>query len=40
VIRDGDLWRLFYAGRVDARHKYFSIGLATKRGPLTGGGTR
>lgn len=36
VIRDGDVWRLFYAGRVDARHKYFSIGQATKRGPLAG----
>jgi predicted GH43/DUF377 family glycosyl hydrolase len=38
VIRDGDLWRLFYAGRVDARHKYFSIGQATKRGPLVSSG--
>ncbi len=34
VIRDGDIWRLFYGGRIDAIHKYFSIGQATKRGPL------
>jgi hypothetical protein len=34
VIRDGDIWRLYYAGRVDMVHKYFAIGLATKRGPL------
>ena len=30
VIRDGDHYKLYYAGRVDAIHKYFSIGLATK----------
>jgi len=34
VIRDGGLWRLYYAGRIDTIHKYFSIGLATKGGPL------
>lgn len=34
VIRDGEMWRMFYAGRIDARHKYFSINQATKRGPL------
>jgi sucrose-6-phosphate hydrolase SacC (GH32 family) len=30
VIRDGDTYRLFYAGRIDLIHKYFSINLATK----------
>jgi hypothetical protein len=30
VIRDGDVYRMFYAGRVDRIHKYFSIGQATK----------
>lgn len=30
VIRDGDTYRIFYAGRVDAIHKYFAINLATK----------
>lgn len=39
VIRDGGRWRMYYAGRVDAIHKYFSIGQATKKGPLIGGGT-
>jgi predicted GH43/DUF377 family glycosyl hydrolase len=34
VIRDGDIWRMYYAGRVDAIHKYFSIGMATKTGSL------
>ena len=34
VIRDGDVWRMFYAGRIDAIHKYFAIGEATKRGTL------
>lgn len=34
VIRDGDLWRLFYAGRIDKIHKYYSIGQATRRGRL------
>jgi len=30
VIRDGDTYRIFYAGRIDDIHKYFSINLATK----------
>jgi predicted GH43/DUF377 family glycosyl hydrolase/poly(3-hydroxybutyrate) depolymerase len=30
VIRDGDLYRMYYAGRVDRLHKYFSIGQAIK----------
>ena len=34
VIRDGDIYRLYYAGRIDTIHKYFSIGLATKAGKL------
>lgn len=34
VIRDGDVWRMYYAGRIDKIHKYFSIGGATKRGTL------
>jgi sucrose-6-phosphate hydrolase SacC (GH32 family) len=34
VIRDGDQWRLYYAGRIDKIHKYFAIGLATRTGPL------
>jgi predicted GH43/DUF377 family glycosyl hydrolase len=34
VIRDGDSYRLYYAGRVDMIHKYFSIGMATKKGKL------
>lgn len=34
VIRDGDGYRLYYAGRVDKIHKYFSIGMATKNGKL------
>ena len=34
VIRDGDTYRLYYAGRIDTIHKYFSIGLATKSGKL------
>lgn len=34
VIRDGDLYRMFYGGRIDARHKYFAIGQATKPAPL------
>lgn len=34
VIRDGQLWRLAYAGRIDHRHKYFAIGMATNAGPL------
>jgi len=34
VIRDGDGYRLYYAGRVDMIHKYFSIGMATKKGNL------
>ncbi len=28
VLRDGDIFRMFYAGRVDGKHKYFSIGQA------------
>lgn len=34
VIRDGELWRLYYAGRIDTIHKYFAIGMATKTGSL------
>jgi sucrose-6-phosphate hydrolase SacC (GH32 family) len=34
VIRDGDIYRLYYGARIDMVHKYFSIGLATKRGKL------
>lgn len=34
VIRDGDRYRLYYAGRIDMVHKYFAIGLATKDAPL------
>ena len=34
VMRDGDLWRMYYAGRIDKIHKYFSIGQATRRGQL------
>ena len=29
IIRDGDVYRMFYAGRVDTVHKYFSINMAT-----------
>ena len=34
IIRDGDTWRMFYAGRINQVHKYFAIGEATKRGKL------
>ncbi|MEX2168330.1 MAG: hypothetical protein WD851_03395 [Pirellulales bacterium] len=34
IIRDGDVYRMFYAGRVNSIHKYFSINLATK--PIDG----
>jgi predicted GH43/DUF377 family glycosyl hydrolase len=34
VLRDGDGYKLYYGARVDMVHKYFAIGLATKRGPL------
>lgn len=34
VIRDGNVWRMAFAGRIDHRHKYFSIGMAKKDGPL------
>jgi len=34
VIRDGNLYRMFYAGRIDMRHKYYSIGQATHAAPL------
>jgi predicted GH43/DUF377 family glycosyl hydrolase len=34
VIRDGEIYRLYYGARIDMVHKYFSIGLATKRGNL------
>ncbi|MDZ4819793.1 MAG: acetylxylan esterase [Planctomycetota bacterium] len=30
IMRDGPLYRMFYSGRVDKIHKYFSIALATK----------
>ena len=30
VIRDGDVYRMFYAGRIDKIHKYFAIGQATR----------
>jgi hypothetical protein len=29
IIRDGDIYRMYYAGRVDTIHKYFSINMAT-----------
>lgn len=34
VIRDGDVWRMYYAGRINQIHKYFAIGGATKHGTL------
>lgn len=34
VIRDGDRYRMYYGARIDMVHKYYSIGQATKRGPL------
>lgn len=34
VIRDGDGYKLYYGSRIDMIHKYFAIGLATRRGPL------
>jgi len=37
VLRDGDGYKLYYGCRVDMVHKYFAIGLATKRGPLVAG---
>ena len=30
VIRDGDHYKMFYAGRIDSIHKYYAIALATK----------
>ncbi len=30
VIRDGDVYRMYYAGRIDGIHKYYSIAMATK----------
>jgi sucrose-6-phosphate hydrolase SacC (GH32 family) len=30
VLRDGNLYRIFYASRIDTAHKYFAINLATK----------
>jgi sucrose-6-phosphate hydrolase SacC (GH32 family) len=30
VLRDGDVYRIFYASRIDMKHKYFAINLATK----------
>ncbi len=40
VIRDGDHYKLYYASRIDMLHKYYAIGLATKRGSLLDTGTR
>lgn len=34
VLKDGDGYKLYYGSRIDMIHKYFAIGLATKRGPL------
>jgi predicted GH43/DUF377 family glycosyl hydrolase len=34
VIRDGDQYRLFYGGRIDMVHKYFSVNQATHVVPL------
>lgn len=34
VLRVGDEYRMYYAGRVDLVHKYFSINLATHPAPL------
>lgn len=34
VIRDGDQYRLFYGGRIDMVHKYYSINQATRPAPL------
>lgn len=34
VLRDGDVYRMYFAGRVDMVHKYFAIGLATQAGSL------
>jgi hypothetical protein len=34
VIRDGDVYRMFYAGRIDTIHKYYSINMATM--PVSG----
>jgi predicted GH43/DUF377 family glycosyl hydrolase len=34
VLRDGDHYKLYYGGRIDMVHKYFSINLATRRGLL------
>lgn len=34
VIRDGDHYKMYYAGRIDGIHKYYSIALATKKGTL------
>jgi len=34
VLRDGDVYKMYYGARVDMIHKYFAIGLATRRGPL------
>ena len=30
VIRDGDHYKMYYAGRIDSIHKYYAIALATK----------
>lgn len=30
VLRDADVYRIFYASRIDTKHKYFAINLATK----------
>jgi predicted GH43/DUF377 family glycosyl hydrolase len=34
VIRDGDHYSMYYAGRIDGIHKYYSIALATKSDTL------
>ena len=34
VIRDGDGYAMFYASRIDRRHKYYAICKAVKRGRL------
>jgi len=34
ILRDGDEYKCYYAGRIDEVHKYYSINLATKKGPI------
>lgn len=34
VLHDGRQWKMYYASRIDAVHKYYAICLATKQGNL------